>query len=314
MDDQVQFSELGSKPLTDWKNAPTVRDLKQDYDDAKPTHDSQKTKISVWLDNLNVTGEAKVNNGKNRSSVVPKLIRKQAEWRYPALSEPFLSTDELFNVSPVTWEDRDAAKQNQLVLNQQFNLAVDKTAFIDELVRAAVDEGTVIIRTGWKFEEEEYTDTFPVVEFVENPGIAPMYEQLAAMKDENPAQFESEIPDEIKQAFELTQERGIPVEAVVTGYQEETRMRTVHNHPTVEVCDYRNVVFDRTCLGDLDKANFVVYSFESSLSELKKDGKYKNLDQIKISTNSILGEPDHATNDFQATNFADKPRQKFVVY
>ena len=77
------------------------------------------------------------------------LIRKQAEWRYPALTEPFLSTDELFQVSPVSWEDRDAAIQNEMVLNYQFNTKIDKVRFIDEYVRAAVNEGTAIIRTGW---------------------------------------------------------------------------------------------------------------------------------------------------------------------
>ena len=39
-----------------------------------------------------------------------------------------------------------------------------------------------------------------------------------------------------------------------------------------------NVIIDPTCLGELDKANFVIYSFETSMAELKKDGRYSNLD------------------------------------
>lgn len=147
MDDIAELaSEIDVKPLTKWKNPPKLEDLKQDYQDAKPSFDTQKTKISTWLDNLHVRNKAVVDAPKGNSRIVPKLIRKQAEWRYPALSEPFLSTDDVFNVTPVSWEDKSAAQQNQMVLNHQFNNQIDKTRFIDNYVRAAVDEGTVIVR------------------------------------------------------------------------------------------------------------------------------------------------------------------------
>lgn len=312
--EQSLMNGVGDTPLTKWKNEPTLRDLKQDLEDAKPSHDGQKTQIGVWLDNLNVTGKAKIETAKGNSKIVPKLIRKQAEWRYPALTEPFLSTDDVFNVKPITWEDRDAAKQNELVLNHQFNTRIDKTRFIDEYVRAAVDEGTAIVRVGWDFEEEEYEGTFPDVEFRVNPELAPLHEQLAKMKQESPSQYETDVPEELRQAHELSIEQQQPIEPVVIGQKTETRKRTVRNCPTVEVCDYRNVTIDPTCLGDIDKAGFIIYSFESSLSELKKDGKYKNLDRIQIEGNSILNEPDHATSENVGNfNFSDKPRKKFVV-
>lgn len=315
MSTNTQSNEVETTPLTNWKNAPTVKDLKQDLLDAKPTHDTQETKIGEWLDNLNVTGKAKVTAPKNSSSIVPKLIRKQAEWRYAALSEPFLSTEDVFNVRPVTWEDREAAEQNQLVLNHQFNTHIDKTRFIDEFVRTAVDEGTVIVRVGWEFQEEEYTDNFPVVEYRINPELGPLHEHLAQLQAESPSQYATDVPEELNQAHELTKEQGVPIEPVITGYKEETRTRTVVNRPTLDICDYHNVIIDPTCMGDINKANFVIYSFESSLSELEKAGKYKNLDKINIEANSILGQPDHASTDGSKTfNFSDEPRKKFVVY
>lgn len=302
-------------PLTKWKKEPSLADLKQDLQDAKPVHDAQKTKISGWLDNLNVTGQAKVNPGNGNSKIVPKLIRKQAEWRYGALSDPFLSTDDVFNVSPVTWEDREAAKQNQLILNHQFNNQIDKTSFIDEYVRTAVDEGTVIVRVGWDFQEEEYVGKVPVVQFQINPELAPLHEYLDQLQAESPSQYDTDVPDELKQAHELTKEQGQPVEAIITGYKQETLTRTVSNKPTLEICDYRNVVFDPTCMGDISKAGFAIYSFESSLSQLKKDKKYKNLDKINPTGNSILSEPDHATSEGSLSfNFSDNARKKFVVY
>ena len=209
MSEQSNTQEVESKPLANWKNAPKLLNLKQDYQDAKPTHEAQVAKIQEWLDNLNVEGKAKVKTPEGNSAIVPKLIRKQAEWRYPALSEPFLSTPDLFKVKPKTWEDRKAAQQNQLVLNHQINTAIDKVKFIDDYVRAAVDEGTVIVRTGWEFEEEEYEWTGPDVEFRVNPELAPMHEQLAQLKSESPSQYATDVPEELKEAHDLAVEREI---------------------------------------------------------------------------------------------------------
>lgn len=303
------------KPLTNWKNPPTLENLKGDLLEARPFHNDQKTKISLWLDNLYVTNGAKVNAPKGSSQIVPKLIRKQAEWRYPALSEPFLSTDDVFNVRPVTWEDREAAKQNELVLNHQFNTQIDKIHFIDEFVRAAVDEGTVIIRTGWEFEEEDVEVTVPVVEYRVNPEMAPMHEYLEQLQAESPSEYATNVPEELKQAHQMSLENGVPIEPVITGSKQEIQKKTVRNCPTAEVCDYQNVILDPTCLGDLKKARFAIYSFESSISQLKKDGKYKNLDKINIEGNTVLSTPDHTSSDAgQNFKFSDKARKKFVVH
>lgn len=315
MNEQAIAANLVAKPLTNWKNPPSLRELKQDLQDAKPIHDAQQGKVAVWLDNLNITGKAQISNTGTNSKIVPKLIRKQAEWRYAALSEPFLSTDDVFKVSPLTWEDREAAKQNQLVLNQQFNSSIDKVKFIDEYVRTAVDEGTVITRVGWDFHEEEYEGMFPVVEYRVNPAVAPLHEQLAQLLQESPSQYATDVPEELRQAHEMTIEQGVPIEAVVIGQQKETRTRTVKNAPTVEVCNSANVTVDPTCLGDIKKAGFLVYHFESSLSQLEKEGKYKNLDAINVSTSSVLGEADHVSSEGSKNfNFSDEPRKKFVVY
>ena len=314
MEPIIEVAEVNQKPLTNWKNAPRLEDLKRDYQDASPSFDTQKTQISLWLDNLFVRNGAQVNAPKGNSRIVPKLIRKQAEWRYPALSEPFLSTDDVFNVSPVTWEDRDAAIQNQMVLNHQFNTKIDKTAFIDEYVRTAVDEGTVIVRVGWEFEEEEVEKTVPIVEYRINPELAPLHEHLAQMRQQSPSQYETDVPDELKTAHEMAMEHGQPIEPVILGQEVQMVMETIKNQPTVDICDYRNVVIDPSCLGNIKKARFIIYSFESCLADLKKDKKYKNLNQINIEGSSPLASPDHATGDNTGNfNFQDKARKKFVV-
>jgi hypothetical protein len=271
--------------------------------------------VSAWLDNLNITGKAVVETPAGNSRIVPRLIRKQAEWRYSALSEPFLSTPDLFKVSPATWEDKKAAIQNELMLNHQFNVHLDKVSFIDEFIRTAVDEGTVIVRTGWEFAEEEYEEVVPVLEFQPDPEMQPVLEQIQALQQENPTRFDIDVPDDLKQALELSLENGIPLRPFVVGQETVTKVKTIYNRPTLNVCDFRNVIIDPTCNGDIDKASFVIYSFESSLAELEKDGRYKNLDRINVENSSILGEPDHSSPDGTKNfNFSDKPRKKFVVY
>ena len=314
MESITEVAAASQKPLTNWKNAPKLSELKRDYDDARPSFDTQKTQIAQWLDNLFVRNGAQIDAPKGNSRIVPKLIRKQAEWRYPALSEPFLSTDDVFNVRPVTWEDRDAARQNQLVLNHQFNTQLDKVSFIDEYVRTAVDEGTVIVRVGWEYEEEQVQEMVPVVEYRINPELAPLHEHLAQMQAESPSQYETDVPDELKTAHEMTLENGQPIEPVILGQELQWVTKVVKNQPTVEICDYRNVVIDPSCRGNLKKARFIIFSFESCLADLKKDKKYKNLDQINIEGNSPLASPDHAVGDNRGNfNFNDKPRKKFIV-
>ena len=288
--------------------------LKQELADAKPIHDAQVERVKIWLDNLNVTGKAKVTPPAGNSAIVPKLIRKQAEWRYAALSEPFLSTADVYKVKPKTWEDRKAAQQNQLLLNHQLSTAIDKVKFIDEYVRAAVDEGTLIVEVGWEFEEEEYDWRGKEYQFVVNPELAPLHEELAQMKEQSPSQYDTDVPEELKEAHELSIEHGKPIEPVEIGLKTEKRMRTLVNRPTLEVCDYRNVMFDPTCMGDMDKCTFAIKTFESSKAVLKKDKRYKNLDKINVTGNSPLSQPDHAPDGGQNTfNFNDDARKKFVV-
>lgn len=306
--------DVSAKKLTDWKNEPSVQDLKNDLLEANGSHQVQVEKIKRWLDNLHVTGTAVVNAPKGSSRVQPKLIRKQAEWRYAALSEPFLSTDDLFEVKPVTWEDREAAQQNKLVLNNQFNTRINKVKFIDEYVRAAVDEGTAIVRVGWEFEEEEAEVQVPTLYFKANPALAPLMEELMMMEESDPTRWEFDVPDELKQALQKFKETGVPMEPIITGFTSRKETKTILNNPTLEMCDPDNVVIDPTCMGDMKKAGFVVYRFASSLSELEKDGRYTNLKYINLQTNNILGEPDNGPDNQSDFNFRDKPRQKFTVH
>ena len=317
MEEQEDIPELSEKKtLTDWANEPSVETLKQDYTDAQSDTDSHIADVDHWLENLNVEGQAKVKCGEGRSKVAPKVIRKQAEWRYASLGEPFLSTDDIFDVDPVTWEDKDAAVQNALVLNNQFNTKIDKVRFIDELIRTLVDEGTAITRVSWVLEEKE--EEIEVKDFTYKPSIDPqvmqMHKDMHEQMQRDPIMFDQETPDELKQAHQMTMQTGQPIEPILVGSHMETQTKTIKNHPTVEVCNYKNLTIDPTAKGNLNEAGFIIYSFASSYSELSKDGRYSNLDHINVDSNNILGDPDYTEPDDGSFNFSDKPRKKFVVH
>lgn len=307
------LEQAAGKSLVDWANPPSVSDLKQDLQGASSSQAMQAVKIREWLDNLNVEGKAKPKAIKGKSSVVPRLIRKQAEWRYAALSEPFLSNEELFKVSPITWEDKKSAEHNQLILAKQFETDINKTAFIDEYVRTAVDEGTAILRVGWEFQEKEVTKEVPTIELVPSPEAVELLEELSFMQADSPAEYEESVPEELKVAHMHYMESGIPVMPNILGYETVKVMETVINRPTVEVCSYNNVTIDPTCNGDMSKAQFAVYSFESDLATLRKDNRYKNLDKI-VPSESALSMDDSIVNDQGDFTFKDKPRKKVMVY
>ena len=292
--------------LTDWANEPSISELKQDYTDASSDLRIHIDNVDRWLENLNIKGKAKLPVKKGRSSIVPKLIRKQAEWRYASLSEPFLSTDDIFNVDPITYEDKHAAVQNSLVLNNQLNTKIDKIRFIDEYVRTSVDEGTVIARVGWEFQEEEVE--VPTIQPVptNDPAAVQQLQQLMQMAQQAPDQ----VPPEMQESIQMTMQTNVPHMPQQVGTHME--MKTIKNHPTVEVCDYRRISIDPLARGDINQANFVIFDFETSLSDLEKEGKYINLDKINTNVSNVLSLRDE--NIEQSFNFKDKPRKRFMAH
>ena len=301
------------KKLTTWAKEPTVSQLRQDLLDAKSAHDAHVGNVKRWLDNLQAKNAAGFKKTPGRSSIIPKLIRKQAEWRYAALSEPFLSTDDLFNVLPMTYEDRNSALQNGLVLNNQINTQLNKTKFIDEYVRAAVNEGSVIVRVGWEYLTEKQTVTVPQIEYRAAPQAMPMMQQLDQLQQVSPQEYQNQEA-ELLQAHALYRQHGVPYLPAIVGEQEEEIEKVLVNRPTLKVCDHRNVIVDPSCEGDMPNAKFVIYGFETSLSELRKAGLYTNLDRINVDGSSPLSQPDYSSVDESNFNFSDESRKRIVAY
>jgi hypothetical protein len=304
-EESVESVDTGARNTleVDWANPPTVEDLKADFDSAEPAHSTHVTKVQEYLRNL--SGELKGKLPKNRSKVQPKLIRKQAEWRYAALSEPFLADKDLFNVEARTYEDGNRAKDNELLLNYQFNTKLDKISFIDEYIRTAVDEGTVVVQVGWKYEEAE--------------------EEVEVEIHATPEQAQMYMIQQVREG-KITQEEALAKlqsgEPISLGTKSVKKTVVKHNHPTLRICEFDELVIDPTCEGDVSKAQFIISPFETSISELKKDPSYKNLDKL-LGQGENLIDADTADAKFlelfndeenSSFEFKDVARRKFTAY
>lgn len=310
----ISFMMEPAKRLTNWAREPQLSLLKEDVAAAKPLQKEQLAKIERWADNLNIKGSAKLTPRKGRSNVQPKLIRKQAEWRYTALSEPFLASEKLFTISPVTWEDQEGAQQNELLINWQVRTKMNFVHFIDQLVRCCVDEGTVVVRTGWERETQKIKVKAPVYAYylMEKPEQVQALTEAMQLEVDNPAEFEK-LPETIKEAVRYSEEVGQPHYAEKTGEEEVEEEKVLKNHPTLEVININNLVIDSTCGGDPDKALFMAYSWEITYGELCRDKKYKNIEALNSTASNVLSAPDHETAGPMEVNFKDKNRKKFII-
>lgn len=309
-------SQLQPKKLTSWKNEPTIEVLKRDFEASKQTHIVQANKVIRWNDIRNVTGKSKPVKIKGRSSIQPKLVRRQAEWRYPALSEPFLNSEKIFQVNPRTFEDLDAAKQNEILLNYQFDVKLNKVKFIDDYVRTVVDEGSCIVQVGWERLTTKEKQVVPVYSYypAEDEEALAILNQALELKQKNPREYNENIDEAIKASIDYSQQNGgEPVLAHQVGEQEVLVDKVIENKPTVEILNTLNVYVDPTCNGDLDKALFIIKSFETNQAECKKAGIYKNLNKVNWAGNNPNSDGDHYTSADENFN-EDLIRKKVVAY
>ena len=306
-----------SEKLTDWKKEPSIQLLKGDLESAKPAHDAIMAQIREWNDLMEVKGKAKPPKVKGRSQVQPRLVRRQAEWRYAPLSEPFLSSNKLFKVTPVTFEDELAARQNELVLNYQFRTQLNKVKLVDDYVHSVVDDGTGIARIGWERKTVKIKTETPVFQLypIENQEQADVLQQALQLQAENPREYDETMPEDIKEAVNYFNETGEATYAIQTGVTEVEVEKALVNRPTVEMLNPNNVVIDPSCNGDLDKALYAVISFETCKADLMKNkDRYHNLDKIDWESSSPITDPDHESKTPSDFQFKDALRKKVVAY
>lgn len=246
--------------------------LKKDLQAASTFREDEDKKIARRV--AEYQGKPYGNEQKGKAAIVSLDIKRQSEWAHAALVDPFVGTSDVIKCTPVTWEDREAARQNELLLNTQFCRQFDRYNFMTNAIKVLDMEATCVIQTGWEYEDEQV-----------------------------------EVEREIVEVDEYTGEEYIAIEKV-----EETRVLT--NRPTAVVRRNEDVYVDPTCMGDHDKMQFVIVRYETDLSTLRQDGRYKNLDKIQVGSEDANSHEDYETkySKISSFTFEDNPRKKMVMY
>lgn len=211
------------------------------------------------------------NEVKGKSRIVSLDIKKQLEWMLPTLADPFLSTSDVIKCNPVTYEDVLAARQNELLLNTQFCRKFPRYNFMMKALKVLATEGTLVVQTGWDYEDEE---------------VETMVEAVVAH------------PETGEEVIAMTKEK-------------ITKVRK--NQPTATVCRNEDIYLDPTCMDDMSKAQFVIHRYETDLSTLKSDGRYKNLDKVADQEGHKY-DYGYLQQDHTYFKFQDQARKKMVVY
>lgn len=256
MEDKINKSEI-------------LKNLKADMKEAERLQREWFIKREEW--SSQTEGAPYGNEVDGKSKIVSKDIKKQREWMIPSITDPFLSTSDVIKCNPVTYEDAKAARQNELLLNTQFCRKFNRYNFIMKATKVLVTEGSVVIQTGWDYEEEEVEAEVEVVK-----------------TDENGREF---VDTEISM-----------------------QTNVIRNQPTAVVCRNEDIFIDPTCMDDMEKCQFVIHRYESSLNALKQDGRYENLDKVEAAQYNLTNDPQYLREDQTYFEFKDKPRKKFVVH
>jgi hypothetical protein len=242
--------------------------LKSDLKASEVLKKDMDAKIAQWKREHN--GEPYGNEVKGKSSIVSRDIKKQSEWQHASIIDPFVSSSDVIKCHPITFEDAQAARQNELLLNTQFCRKFNRYNFMSKAVKVLDREGTVVVQTGWDYEDEE---------------VATIAEVVAVNE------YGQEIIVE----------------------QEVTETIVKKNQPTAKICRNEDIYIDPTCQDNLDEAQFIIYRYETNLSTLRKDGRYKNLEKL-VNTGGTNNDHDYINPDKTYFEFKDDPRKKLLVY
>lgn len=140
-----------------------LRIFKEDMRAADTLRLEMVAKVEEWSKQYD--GSPYGNEVKGKSSFVSRDIKRQDEWQHASVKDPFVSDQDIIKCSPVTAEDRAAAEQNQLVLNYQFTRQFNRYKFITDVIKLLYKEGTVVVKTGWDYDDEEVVEKIPKMDF-----------------------------------------------------------------------------------------------------------------------------------------------------
>ena len=108
------------------------------------------------------------------------------------------------------------------------------------------------------------------------------------------------------------------VEAVANGVTKAVQEVMVKNCHSLRIVNIKNLFVDPSCDGEWENAQFMIYTYEATPSELKaKKDQYRNLDQVnweQAKIQSQHGNPDHESTTPNNDMRSSSDKQKVLVY
>ena len=281
-----------------------LENLKADYKAAETLKNDNDEKVQHWLDVYN--SKPYGNEVKFKSQYVSSMVKQAVGWQLPSIVDPFTSDEGIIKTEPVTHLDIEAAEQAEKLLNFQFTRDFPRFQFMSDIAMKLLTEGTCFIKTSWEFEEREVTE---IEEHQEPVPMDPVMQQafqeemMIAMQQ---AEAQGQDPAAVQQEF-MSQ---LPMEWV---QEEVTKMKTIRNRPTSEIAELSDVRVDPTCRGVIKNAQFIIHDFETDLSSLRKDGRYKNLDLLEneLQRDESYIDRENVDSTFE---FQDNARRRLIVH
>lgn len=138
-----------------------LKAFKRDIAAADTLRMETESKVEAWKKQYN--GELYGNEQEGKSKLVSRDIKRQDEWQHASVKDPFVADQDIIKCSPITYEDRAAATQNQLVLNYQFTRKFNRYKFMTDVIKLFYSEGTVVVKSCWNYEDEIEEVEMPVM-------------------------------------------------------------------------------------------------------------------------------------------------------
>ena len=282
---------------------------KQDFNLAEVEQKSKMEIIAQWRNEYD--GMPYGNEKEGKSKVVNRDIKKYSSWLESSVLDPFVSTDSIVRCYPATPRSTKFARCAEIILNTQFCRQFNRFNFMSKAVSTLLKDGVCVVKTGWEIAKDKrkifYNINTPLSMLGQPLQPEIPEEQLQQLAQENPEQAQLIQLASTPMLDELNRQ--------VYHHEEQSKEEIVPiiNQPTAMLCRNEDIYIDPTCMGDLDKAQFVVHKYLTDLAALKLDGRYKNLDKIKIKTgkNGDISDYENRKTDF---DFEDKARAKLLVY
>jgi len=127
--------------------------LKLDLQAAEEMKVTNDSKVQKRRDTYE--GKLYGNEEEGKSKIVPKVAKRQSEWAHATVKDPFVGSPDIVKCNPITFDDTQTARQAEILLNFQFCRQFDRYGFMTKSLKVLDVDATLVVQTGWLYEDEE---------------------------------------------------------------------------------------------------------------------------------------------------------------